>query len=96
MFAAHGATRAAAGGGESRRARGRPAAARTAAYDVLGVDPTATDAEIKSSYRKLVAENHPDKIIAKGLPDEFVKFAQTRFHEIQEAYEEIKRERGMA
>lgn len=94
IFAQHGAT-----GG--RRAHGRsgatppPPPATKAPYDVLGIEPGASDAEVKSRYRKLVTEFHPDKIIAKGLPDEFVKFAEQRFREIQEAYESIRAQRGM-
>ena len=96
IFAQHGAMGAKSRGGAGSGARpSRAPAARKASYDVLGVDADASDTQIRSSYRKLVSEFHPDKIIAKGLPDEFVKFAETRFREIQEAYEEIKRERGM-
>jgi len=64
-------------------------------YAVLGVSPSASPEEIKARYRHLVAEYHPDKIIGKGLPQEFVELAETRFKEIQEAYEEIKSQRGM-
>jgi len=42
-----------------------------------------------------VFEYHPDKIISKGLPDEFVKLAHDKFREIQEAYEYIRKERGI-
>ena len=64
-------------------------------FAVLGVAPSATDAQIKSRYRHLAVEYHPDKIIGKGLPREFVELAETRFKEIQDAYEEIKQQRGM-
>ncbi len=64
-------------------------------FAVLGLDETATDAEIKKQYRKLVSEYHPDKIEAKGLPEEFIKFANEKFREIQEAYDEIKSQRGL-
>jgi DnaJ like chaperone protein len=60
-------------------------------YAVLGLDRSATKDEVRSRYRKLVADNHPDKIIAKGLPEEFVAFAHQRFREIQEAYEAIQK-----
>ena len=63
-------------------------------YAVLKCDENASDAEIKKSYRALVNEYHPDKIASKGLPEEFVKFANDKFLEIQEAYEKIKKERG--
>ena len=64
-------------------------------YSVLKCDETASDEEIKKQYRKLVSEYHPDKIESKGLPEEFIKFANDKFKEIQEAYENIKKERGL-
>ena len=47
-------------------------------FDILGVSRGATDAEIKSAYRALIRENHPDTLIAKGLPQEFVDIANER------------------
>jgi DnaJ like chaperone protein len=64
-------------------------------YAVLGTDSSASDAEIKSQYKKLVKEYHPDTIASKGLPEEFTKFANDKFREIQEAYEVIKEKRGI-
>ncbi len=63
-------------------------------YSVLKCSENASNEEIKKQYRKLVTEYHPDKIQAKGLPEEFVTFANDRFKEIQEAYDNIKKERG--
>lgn len=63
-------------------------------YKILNCTPENSDQEIKSSYKKLVKEFHPDTIISKGLPDAFVNFASTRFREIQEAYEKIRQERN--
>jgi len=64
-------------------------------YAVLKCDETASNEEIKKQYRKLATEYHPDKIQAKGLPEEFIKFANDKFQEIQEAYDGIKKERGI-
>jgi DnaJ like chaperone protein len=64
-------------------------------YAIMGVKPDDSDDEIKSRYRKLVMEYHPDRIVSKGLPEEFTKFAQDKFREIQDAYETIKMERGI-
>jgi len=64
-------------------------------YAVLNAKRTDTDDHIKQQYRKLVQDYHPDKIISKGLPEEFVKFANDKFREIQEAYDAIKKERRM-
>ena len=44
-------------------------------YEILGCSPTDTHKAIKERYRKLIAEYHPDKIISKGLPENFIKFA---------------------
>jgi len=64
-------------------------------YAILGCSPDDPDGRIKKAYRRLVGEYHPDKIASKGLPEEFTKFAAEKFREIQEAYEGIKKERGI-
>jgi DnaJ like chaperone protein len=75
--------------------RGRYVADMERYYAVLGCRSSATDAEIKTCYRRRVQEYHPDKVVAKGLPEEFVKFANDKFREIQKAYEKIKADRGL-
>jgi DnaJ like chaperone protein len=65
-------------------------------YAVLGTDSSVSDEEIRSRYRNLVKEYHPDRIASKGLPEEFTKLAHDKFREIQEAYEAIKQERGIS
>ena len=64
-------------------------------YAILQCEPKCSDGEVKRQYRKMVQEYHPDKIAAKGLPDEFNEFANEKFRAIQEAYEKIKQQRGM-
>ncbi|MGB0662207.1 MAG: co-chaperone DjlA [Pontibacterium sp.] len=66
----------------------------SAAYQVLGVPEQATDAEVKRAYRKLMSQHHPDKLVAKGLPEEMVNLAKEKTQEIQNAYEQIKSARG--
>jgi len=63
-------------------------------YKILNCTPESSDQEIKSSYKKLVKDFHPDTIISKGLPEEFIDFASNRFREIQESYEKIRKERN--
>lgn len=65
-------------------------------YAVLNCASSDSDDHIKKQYRKLVSDFHPDKIAAKGLPEEFTIFATEKFQKIQEAYENIKRARNMA
>ncbi len=62
-------------------------------YKVLGIESTATDEDVKKAYRKLALKYHPDKV--EGLGEEIKRNAETQFREIQEAYESIKKMRGM-
>jgi DnaJ like chaperone protein len=63
-------------------------------YKILNCTPESTKEEIKSNYKKLVKDFHPDVIISKGLPEEFIEFASDRFRGIQESYEKIRQERN--
>ena len=65
------------------------------AYVILGADKTLNDKELKRAYRRLLAQHHPDKLVAKGLPDEMIKLANDKTQEIISAYELIKKHRGM-
>ncbi|MGB5715657.1 MAG: DnaJ domain-containing protein, partial [Gammaproteobacteria bacterium] len=60
------------------------------AYDILGISRSASDAEVKKAYRRLMSQHHPDKLIAKGLPEEMIKFATEKTQEIKAAYEQVK------
>jgi DnaJ like chaperone protein len=64
-------------------------------YMVLGLDPSASDETIKARYRQLVRDNHPDKHIAAGVPEELVTIATEKLTSINAAYDEIARERGI-
>jgi DnaJ like chaperone protein len=64
------------------------------AYALLGVNPKDSDATIKRAYRKLLSQHHPDKLVAKGLPEEMMKMAAQKTHEIRRAYEMIQEARG--
>lgn len=66
-----------------------------AAYQALGVSKDDSDAEIKKSYRRLVREYHPDKLMGQGLPEAMIKEATERSQEIQTAYDTIKKSRGI-
>ncbi|HXV73253.1 MAG TPA: TerB family tellurite resistance protein [Sphingomonadales bacterium] len=64
-------------------------------YSVLGLSPDVADSELKSAYRKLIKEHHPDGLIAKGLPPEFVEVANAKLAAINAAYDTIAKERGL-
>ncbi len=64
------------------------------AYAALGVRSEASDAEVKRAYRRLMSQNHPDKLSAQGVPEDMLKLATEKSQEIQAAYELIRKERG--
>jgi DnaJ like chaperone protein len=64
------------------------------AYAALGLSPSATDAQIKQTYRRLMSQNHPDKLAGKGLPESMRQMAEERTREISTAYATIKEARG--
>jgi len=65
------------------------------AYQALGVTAAATDAEVKTAYRRLMNQHHPDKQAARGLPESMLEAAKERTREIRAAYELIREQRGM-
>jgi DnaJ like chaperone protein len=66
------------------------------AYAALGLDETANDADIKRTYRRLMSQNHPDKLAGKGLPESMRELAEERTREISTAYAIIKEARGFS
>ncbi|MES2557385.1 MAG: TerB family tellurite resistance protein [Bacteroidota bacterium] len=62
-------------------------------YEVLGIDKTASDDEVKKAYRQMAVRYHPDKVASLG--DEYQKGAKEKFQKIQEAYDNIKKSRGL-
>lgn len=77
------------------RSPGTDVASLAQAYDVLGVASTETDAEVKKAYRRLMSENHPDKLVARGLPESMQELAKVKTQRIREAYELIAETRGI-
>ncbi len=65
------------------------------AYTALGVDASASDREVKHAYRKLMSQFHPDKLIAEGMPEDMVRVATERTQEIQNAWELVRKARGI-
>ena len=91
-----GASGHSAGGSSNRRAAPPTSDQMTtrAAYQALGVDPGDDKATVKRSYRRLMSQHHPDKLVSKGLPEEMIKLATDKTQYIQKAYEKIKESRG--
>ena len=59
------------------------------AYAIFGISENATPAEIKKAYRKLMSQHHPDKLLAKGIPEEMIKIATEKTQNIKAAYDRI-------
>jgi len=62
---------------------------------VLGVTPDATDADLKKAYRRAVSENHPDRLMARGVPEEFVALANDKLAAINMAWDVLKKQRNI-
>ncbi len=83
--------------GSGGRGRSAPAAQQMSlkdAYAMLNVTSDTSDAEVKKAYRRLLSQHHPDKLVSKGLPEEMMKMAAQKTHEIRQAYEKVKESRG--
>ncbi len=64
------------------------------AYRVLGVTPQTSDDEVKTAYRRLMNQHHPDKLVARGLPKSMAGVADQKTREIRAAYERVRSQRG--
>jgi DnaJ like chaperone protein len=64
-------------------------------YEVIGLSPGASDAEIRATWKQLMRENHPDSLAARGVPQEFIASASEKVARINAAWDRIKRERGL-
>jgi len=62
-------------------------------YKILGLDSSATDNEVKKTYRKMAAKYHPDKVAHLG--DDLKNFSDEKFKSLNDAYQNIKKERGI-
>jgi DnaJ like chaperone protein len=63
------------------------------AYEVLGLASSSGDDDVKKAYRRLMSQNHPDKLVAKGLPEEMMTLAKEKTQKITKAYETIQQAR---
>jgi DnaJ like chaperone protein len=83
-------------GGSSHQERAPPrSASLSECYAVLEIDPNTSDAEVKKAYRRQMSRHHPDKLVARGLPESMAQMAKEKTQRIQEAYEGIRAARGM-
>ena len=65
------------------------------AYKVLGIEAATADKEAKRAYRKLMSQHHPDKLVAKGLPEDMMAVATEKSQKIQAAWELIRKDRNI-
>lgn len=65
------------------------------ACSILGVSTDASNDEVKKAYRRLMSQHHPDKLVARGLPDEMIEKAKEKSQDISRAYETIREHRGL-
>ncbi len=79
-----------------QQSRPQPAQHLADAYQILNISKEASDSEVKKAYRRLVSQNHPDKLMSQGLPPEMIKLANERTQKIKSAYETIKKAREMS
>jgi DnaJ like chaperone protein len=81
------------------RARGsvprQPMTDEPDAYGVLGVSRSASDEQIRAVWKRLMRENHPDSLAARGVPPEFIARASEKVARINAAWDRIKRDRGL-
>ena len=64
-------------------------------YKVLGISSSANDSEVKKRWMQLVKDNHPDKLVAEGVPKEFIENANKKVAVINAAYQQIKKQRNI-
>ncbi len=64
-------------------------------YALLSIDRGATNDELRKAYLQAVRENHPDRMIARGAPEEFLAVATEKLARINTSYEAIRKERGL-
>ena len=82
-------------GGGQQSSAASAASSLASAYQALGVEKDVSDSALKKTYRKLMSEFHPDRLIGQGLPEDMIKVATERSKEIQAAYDLIKKSRGI-
>jgi len=83
------------GGGSGYSQAQNAADSLASAYQALGVDKDVSDSLLKKTYRKLIREFHPDRLMGQGLPEDMIKVATERSKEVQAAYDLIKKSRGL-
>jgi DnaJ like chaperone protein len=64
-------------------------------YAILGVPHDASDDAVRTAWRELIKETHPDKLVAEGMPQDFIDVANAKMATINGAYEEIRKQRGL-
>jgi DnaJ like chaperone protein len=81
------------GGGTRAQSPDRPLSLNDA-FAILGLSPAADADTVRRAYRRLLSQHHPDKLVAKGLPEEMMQIAAEKTREIRQAYEQIRQAQG--
>ena len=81
-------------GPDPKQQTGRQTSQSSQDYLILGIDKTASDAQVKRAYRKLMSKHHPDKLIHQGLPESAMEMAREKARDINAAYDRIKSQRA--
>ena len=79
-----------------RAIRSRHLPGITDPYEVLGIGPHATDAQLRRHWRRMVRDLHPDRMIGRGVPIEAQRLAERRLAAVNDAYDQITKEREAA
>lgn len=83
-----------AGSSQGAHSTNQQAPSADQAYQLLGVKASDDKATVKKAYRRLMSQHHPDKLVAKGLPEQMIKMATEKTQEIKAAYELIKQHKN--
>jgi len=79
----------------SRISESHMVAGKSDPYTILGVSYDATDKQVKSAYRKLIKEHHPDLLMAQGVPEELIEVATNKMAIVNNSYDKICKARGI-
>ena len=63
-------------------------------YEILGCTESDSNDTVKKKFREMAKKYHPDSMANKGVPEEFIELANTKFHDVKSSYDQVKQARG--